>query len=380
MSDHRLPLLWLCGPSGAGKSSAGWEIFAQLSRSGVRTAFVDGDQIGLCMPLPEDRAHRLRARNLAAMWPNLRLAGARCVVLSGFVHASEEVGEYTRLLPDAALTVCRLRVDPGELKDRFLGRGWRPDLLAEAVADAEALERTDFADVCVDTGGLTVAEAATLVRARTGLTEPACPPDGSGALVPSGPVLDPAPVLWVSGATATGKSTAGYEVFSRLVRSGVPAAYADLKQIGALRPGTGDDPAGHLLKARNLAAVWSGHLAAGARCLVVSGDADRDETVRRYAELLPAAALTVARLHASPATLAERVARRGGGGGPALPGDELKGLGPAALRQVAERAAADAAALDREGAGDMRVDTDGRSAEEVAEHILTTWPDHPERA
>jgi adenylylsulfate kinase-like enzyme len=370
MSGDRLPLLWLCGPSGAGKSSLGWEVSGRLGRAGVRTAFVDADQISLCVPLPESGTHRLRARNLAAMWPNFRLAGARCVVLSGFVDSSEEIAEYAKPLPDAALTVCRLRVEPAELKERFLGRGWRPDLVADAVAEAEGLDGTGFADLCVDTGGLTVAKAAELVLDRAGLAGAVTAPGASGDLVPSAPVLDPAPVLWISGATAVGKSTAGYEAFSRLVRSGVPAAYVDLKQIGALRPGTGD----HLLQARNLAAVWAGHLAAGARCLVVSGDADRDETVRRYAELLPEAALTVVRLHAGPATLAERVALRGRGGGPALPGDELKGLDPAALHRVAERAAADAAALDRECAGDVRVDTDGRSIQEVAEHILRACP------
>ncbi|GAA3607473.1 hypothetical protein GCM10022419_110480 [Nonomuraea rosea] len=367
MSGDRLPLLWLCGPSGVGKSSLGWEVSSRLGRAGVRTAFVDADQISLCVPLPESGTHHLRARNLAAMWPNFRLAGARCVVLSGFVDSPEEIAEYAKLLPDAALTVCRLRVEPAELKERFLGRGWRPDLVADAVAEAEGLDGTGFADLCVDTSGLTVAKSAELVLNRAGL---AAAPGASGDLVPSAPVLDPARVLWISGATAAGKSTAGYEAFSQLVRSGVPAAYVDLKQIGALRPGTGD----HLLKARNLAAVWAGHLAAGARCLVVSGDADRDETVRRYAELLPEAALTVVRLHAGPATLAERVALRGGGGGPALPGDELKGLDPAALHRVAERAAADAAALDREGAGDVRIDTDGRSIQEVAEHIFRACP------
>ncbi|MEU7745637.1 adenylyl-sulfate kinase [Nonomuraea sp. NPDC049158] len=377
MGSDLVPLLWLCGPSGVGKSSLGWEVFAQLSRDGVRAAFVDADQISLCYPLPESGTHRIRARSLAAMWPNFRERGAQCVVLSGFVDTAEEIREYAERLPDAAFTVCRLRVSTGELKERFLGRGWRPDLVAGAVAEAESLEGSDFADLCLDTGGLTVPEAARMVRERAG----GWPRLGSDAGFVSRPATplssDPVPVLWFSGATAVGKSTVGYEVFSQIVRTGVRAAYVDLKQIGMAGPAADDDPDGHRLKARNLAALWGGYRAAEARCLVVSGHADRDDTVRDYADLLPAAALTVCRLHAGPARLAERVMRRGRGGGPAIPGDELKGLGPEALHRVAERAAYEAAALDRAGAGDLRIDTDGRSAQEVADEVralIGGWP------
>ncbi|WP_214411222.1 hypothetical protein [Sphaerisporangium fuscum] len=146
-------------------------------------------------------------------------------------------------------------------------------------------------------------------------------------------------MLWLCGATAAGKSAVGYEIFTQVHRTGVRAAYVDVKQIGALRPVADDDVGGHRLKARNLAAIWAGYRAAGARCLIVSGEADSGDTIRAYAELPPGTASTVCRLHAGPATLAERVARRGRGGGPALPGDELRGLDPDALDRVAERAA-----------------------------------------
>lgn len=377
MNNDPLPLLWLYGPSGVGKSSVGWEVFAQLSRSGVRTVFLDGDQIGLCHPVPEGGPHRVRARNLAAMWPNLRREGAQCVVLSGFVDTPEEVREYTVLLPDAALTLCRLRVGPAELKKRFLARGWRPDLADEAVAEAESLDRGAFAELCVDTDGLAVSETARLVRERAGGWPRAAPAATPGGFTPHPPAprgdAAPIPVLWFSGASAVGKSTVGYEVFSQVFRAGVRAAYVDVKQIGALRPAADDDPGRHRLKARNLAAVWAGYRAAGARCLIVSGDADSDDTVRGYAELLPGSSVTVCRLHAGPATLADRVARRGRGEGPAMPGDELRGLGPEPLRHIAERATRDAEALERAATGDLRIDTDDRSAQDVAAEALGLW-------
>ncbi|MEU6726595.1 adenylyl-sulfate kinase [Nonomuraea wenchangensis] len=378
MSNPQLPVLWLSGPTGVGKSSVGWEVFAQLSRSGVKAAFVDADQISLCHPLPEGVTHRLRARNLAAMWPHFRQEGMQCLVLAGFVHTAEEVREYTTLLPEAAFTLLRLRVDSAELKERFLGRGWRPELVAEAVAEAEALDRSDYADVCVDTGGFAVPEAARLVRERAGgwpvaLPAPTFPGDLRHRPPASPPDAAPAPVLWLRGATAVGKSTVGYEIFAQVYRTGLRAAYVDVKQISALGPDTNS----RRLKARNLAAVWAGYRAVGAQCLVVSGEADSDDTVQEYAESLPGTALTVCRLDAGPATLAERVARRGRGGGPSIPGDGLRGLGPDALKRVAEHAAREAEALDRAAAGDLRIDTDGRSVQEVAADVRAragNWP------
>ena len=387
MTNVSLPLLWLSGPTGVGKSTVGWEVFAQLSRTGVKTAFVDADQIGLCHPMPEGLTHRLRARNLAAMWPHFRQEGVRCLVLAGFVDTPEEVREYTALLPEAAFTVCRLRVDSAELKERFLTRGWRPHLVQEAVIEAEALERGNYADVCVDTGGLGVSEAARLVCERVGGWPGTLPAAMFHSVVDqqnhpasqadATPASAPVPVLWLSGATAVGKSTVGYEIFTQVYRTGVRAAYVDVQQIGALRPTVDDDVVGHRLKARNLAAIWAGHRAAGAKCLVISGEADSDDTLRGYAELLPDVALTVCRLHAGPATLAERVAQRGRGGGPATPGDELRGLGSDALHHIAERAAHEAKALDGAAAGDLRVDTDGRSVHEVAADVRArggNWP------
>ncbi|SEU40526.1 hypothetical protein SAMN05421811_11858 [Nonomuraea wenchangensis] len=368
----------------AGKSSVGWEVFTQLSRSGVKVAFVDTDQISLCHPLPQDVTHGLRARNLAAMWANFRQEGMRCLVLAGFVGTSEEVREYTTLLPEAAFTLCRLRVGSAELKERFLGRGWRPELVEEAVAEADALDRSDYADVCVDTGGLAVPEAARLVRERAGgwpgaLTAPALPRDlPRRPPAPQADAAPPVPVLWLRGATAVGKSTVGYEIFSQVHRTGVRAAYVDMKQIGALDPADS-----RRLKARNLAAVWAGYRAVGAQCLVVSGEADSDDALQDHAESLPGTAVTVCRLHAGPATLAERVALRGRGGGPAIPGDGLRGLGPEALKRAAERAAREAEALDRAGAGDLRIDTDGRSVREVAADVRArggNWPNLPQGA
>jgi broad-specificity NMP kinase len=152
-------ILWLCGPSGVGKSSTAFEIFSRLEGA----AYVDIDQVGLCYPPPADdpQNDRVKARNLGSVWRNFVAAGARAVIISGITR---NVILYTAQLPRESLTICRLRAD--ELRDRFLGRGWRPELVEDAVAEAELLDRTEFADFCLDTTGLSVAEAARLVLDR----------------------------------------------------------------------------------------------------------------------------------------------------------------------------------------------------------------------
>jgi len=42
-----LPILWLCGPAGTGKTTVAWQLFTELT-VGVRAAFADADQLGMC--------------------------------------------------------------------------------------------------------------------------------------------------------------------------------------------------------------------------------------------------------------------------------------------------------------------------------------------
>ncbi|WP_143671192.1 hypothetical protein [Streptomyces sp. Ru87] len=165
-----LPLLWLCGPSGVGKSTVGREIQQLLGRDGCPVGFVDADQLGLCYPAPDDdpETYRVKARNLAATVPVFRAAGVRCLVLAGGVHTLAAVRTYTDLLPDdVPVTLCRLRADLGELRERFVRRGWLTELADLIVREADELDRTGFADVCVDSSGLSVPETARLVLERT---------------------------------------------------------------------------------------------------------------------------------------------------------------------------------------------------------------------
>jgi hypothetical protein len=115
--------------------------------------------------------------------------------------------------------------------------------------------------------------------------------------------------------------------------------------------------------------VWPAYRAAGARRLVLSGGVGDPGTARAYAEAIPGCELTLVRLHAGPAQLRERILLRGEGGGPAVPGDELKGLPAEDLLRVADEAAREAEALERAGIGAIRVATDGRPVEEIARDV-----------
>ncbi|MGY0058531.1 hypothetical protein ACWY4P_18595 [Streptomyces sp. LZ34] len=394
VSGDPIPLLWLCGPPGVGKTTVGWEIYSQLRRAGVETGYVDVDQLGMCYPEPESDPgrHLMQARNVGAVVAGFRTAGARCVVVSGVVDTAH--GVHADRIPGAAPTVCRLSVGHDELRRRFLGRTGSTVVMADALRDAEAMDASDVADVCVDTSGLSVTEVARRVRERTGewphLTAPTAPTTPTTPTTPTIPTIPTAPerepssasgkdglpeaaadgsVLWLCGATGVGKSTVGFGLFQSALRAGHTAAYIDLDQIGFCAPAPADDPGNHRVKARNLAALWQTYRAAGAQCLTVVGQVGDEPAIRTYTHALAPATVTLCRLHAGREQLTRRILSRGEGGSWPQPGDPLKGQPTARLLRIAEAAAADAAALERASLGDLCVDTDGRTVEEVADAV-----------
>jgi adenylylsulfate kinase-like enzyme len=373
-----IPVLWLCGPPGVGKSTVGWEIFAQLTEAGIEAGYVDIDQLGMCYPerASDPGRHRMKAQNLGAVVANYRAAGARCVIVSGVVDPGR--GLHADMVPLASLTVCRLRVGRDELKQRFLGRGGQASMLEEALSEADAMDASDFAGVCVDISGLPVAEATRLVRERIGawprLTGPSRPREAGWD---EGPATGAdGPVLLLCGPTGVGKSTVGFEVYQRALRAGSTAAYVDLDQIGFCRPAPAGDPGNHRVKTRNLAAMWQTYRTAGAQCLIAVGPVENDAAAQAYAAALPRAAMTLCLLHAGADELTRRIMLRGQGGSWPQPGDPLAGQPTAYLLRVAASAAADAEALGHAVTGALPIDTGRLTVAEAADVIAagTGWP------
>ncbi len=393
--DEPVPVLWLTGPPGVGKTTVAWEHYSRLARSGTPVGYVDLDQLGICYPeLPADPGrHRMQASNLAAVATAFRAAGAHGVVVSGVIDPVR--GVPTDLLPQVALTECRLRAERDTLTRRLLGRRGTHMDVSEVLAEADILDGLDRDQMCLDTTGESAAAVARTLQERIGTwtsppgrpwTGTAAPePEVSGAgpheegpgpqaSVPDG---DGGPVLWLCGATAVGKSTVGFALYQRTVfGQGIPAAYVDLEQLGFLSPAPPGDPANRQVKARVLAALRRTFRAAGAEHLIVVGPVGSAAEVEVHARALSGSPRTVCLLQAGPETLADRVLSRGEGGSWPEPGDPLVGLPEAQLRDVARRAQAEAAALEKAPPGDLHVFTDGVDRDEIVEMIVerTGWP------
>ena len=178
VASTRVPFLWLCGPTGVGKSSVGYA-FQQVYRSGIKVAYVDLDQVGLCYPSPADdrHNHRVKAQNFGVAWPTYRAVGARCLIAVGGVPSREIVMTYADKVPDTDLTLCRLRAKPEYLTERVFRRGLgrarqfrglrhqspsscSPEQQRRPLRQARELDAADFADLYVDTDDYNVRQLA----------------------------------------------------------------------------------------------------------------------------------------------------------------------------------------------------------------------------
>jgi hypothetical protein len=379
VSDDSTPVLWVCGPSGVGKTTVAWEIYSELANSGVEVGYVDIDQLGMCFPEPgsDPGRYRMAAENLGAVVAGYRAAGARAVVVSGVVDPAR--GVHVDKIPDIVLTTCRLRADAADLTRRLIARQGDRAIVAQALAEAEALDANDLGDLCIDTSGLPADQVVRLIRERTaGWTVPTGPATPGDAAKPRLPAdTTDGPILWLCGPTGVGKSTAGFDLYLRHVLGRqIPGAFVDLDQIGFYRPTPSGTRVNHQMRARILAAMWRTFRAAGAQCLTIVGPAENDTAITTYAQALPAATITVCRLHAGRDELTRRVMLRGQGGSWAQPGDPLKGQPAPHLSSAADQAVAEAAILERAAIGDIHIDTDQRTAGDVADAIIaeTGWP------
>ena len=181
-------VLLLCGPTGVGKSTIGFQLYLRSLRAGLTAGYIDLDQIGFLTPTSDDdpHRHRVKARNLAAIWRNYQAEGATHLVVTGPVESQAALQIYLAALPGAVVTACRLHAGPAELARRILTRAdggswpqpgdplrgqsarYLSKAAEQAAAEALALDRSSLEARRVDTDGRTADQAADVVAAAAG--------------------------------------------------------------------------------------------------------------------------------------------------------------------------------------------------------------------
>jgi len=319
--------LWLYGPPGVGKSATGFELFEQLVERGERVAFVELDQIGMCMPAPTAARSAAKADNLLGMIDNFAAAGASGVIVCGdIVETMRDLLTRAREEP----VLCRLRADDDVTVKRLTIRG-----SAQYATSSSAYESYDVpaGDLDVTTHSLGVEEVAAEILRRLG----PWPRASTVAEVPAPhapSLVDDSSVVLVTGPRAVGTSMVAWQVFMASVASGHCTGYLDLEQLGFLPAALQE--ATLATKLANLATCWAGFRNQGAERLVLCGHADGYE-VSAVRDLMPS--LRVVALTAAPDTLLERARRRSRQKDIWLPGDDLFGRDDAYLHEVVGKAA-----------------------------------------
>jgi hypothetical protein len=177
-------------------------------------------------------------------------------------------------------------------------------------------------------------------------------------------------IIWLCGARAVGKSTVGYSLFTRINRTVAKSAYMDLTQVGFCRPIPAGDPHHHMLRATILAACWRNFRAANAHHLVVTGSITAADDLEHYRAALNWEPIILISLYADRSALAARIALRANGVGPAIPGDDLRGLSASEQDEILDQDLRDSAATKSRGVDDLALDTTDLTAQEAADALF----------
>ena len=136
---------------------------------------IDADELDRVFPAPSKDPHKteLTYLNLAAVWANLRAAGAPCLILTMVaVSLQNELARLRGAIPEAEVSVIRLQASEANLLDRVrereVGSGYAyqaPRTMEQARLMARGGDEDHFV---VDTTGRSIPEIARGLLDHTG--------------------------------------------------------------------------------------------------------------------------------------------------------------------------------------------------------------------
>ena len=116
-------------------------------------------------------ADQLIARNLAAMWPNLREAGVANAVLARAILGREGLQALRAAVPDTDLVVVRLTASPATIEGRLRRRDSGQELeehLRESIEMTRVMDREGMEDFAVANDDGSPGQVAQEVLQRVG--------------------------------------------------------------------------------------------------------------------------------------------------------------------------------------------------------------------
>ncbi len=172
MSAAAIPALLLTGTVGSGKTVVAIEIGRMLEQQGKSAAVVDLDWLGwLHRRSSSVTADQLIARNLAAIWPNLREAGMTCAVLARAILGRDGLDALRVAVPQADLVVVRLTASPRTIEHRLRRRESGEELedhLRDSIEMSRAMDREALEDIAVANDDRSPSDVARQVLQRVG--------------------------------------------------------------------------------------------------------------------------------------------------------------------------------------------------------------------